>query len=142
MAAADNKAILARFIDEAWNNGNLDVVDELVAPRYVIHHDPGDPWDSRTLDPAAFKQRLVESRAPFPDLCFTVGEIVAEDDRVAVTWRLCGTQSGDLPGFPTSGKKVDLSGMTIYYFTDGKISGHWQEKDRLALLGQLGAPLE
>lgn len=54
-----NKLILERFIAEVWSNGNLDVVDELVAPQYVISRDPGDPWEGKTLDLSEFKKRVI-----------------------------------------------------------------------------------
>ncbi len=41
------KERLARFIDEVWNGGSEEAVARYLAPRYTLHHDPGDPWDGR-----------------------------------------------------------------------------------------------
>lgn len=132
-----DKEIVTRFIQEVWSGGNLDAVDTWLAPSYTIHHDPGDPWDGRTLDIAGFKERVIQSRAPFPDQRFTINELLADPDRVLATWSWTGTHKGDIPGFPATGKTISMSGMTIYYFDHGRLSGHWQMTDRLGVYQQL-----
>jgi len=133
-----NKAILCEFMEEIWNNGNLDSADKYIQIPYVIHHDPGDPWEGQSLDLATFKKRVLQSRHIFPDLHFTVKEIVGEGDKVAISWQLEGTHKGDMAGLPPpTGKKVKVSGLTIYYFSNGKITGHWQVVDRLGFMQQL-----
>ena len=68
--------------------------------------------------------------------------ILAEDNKVAVSWHFVGTQKGNIPGLPTTNKKVTVYGLTIYYFANGKITGHWQIVDRLGFIGQLRMPFE
>ena len=137
----DNKATLADFLQEVWTDGDIEAVDRYLAPAYTIHHDPGDPWDGQTLDIDGFKQRVSISRAPFPDQCFTIHELIAEPSagKVAASWFWTGTHTGDLPGLPASGKIVEISGLTIYYFENGRIAGHWQVTDRLGVYQQLSA---
>ena len=118
---ARNKKIVRSFIREVWSNGNVDAADEFLAPRYTIHHDPGDPWDGQALNLEAFKDRVRKSRAPFPDQRFEINELIAEPNRVVVTWKWTGTHSGDIPGFPASGKSISMSGITVYYF-DGDVA--------------------
>lgn len=132
-----NKEAVIKLINEVWSKGNLKVVDQLIAPQYTIRHDPGDRWDGKTLDLTTFKERVKQSRYVFPDQKFYIEDIVCEGNKVAVSWRFTGTQKGDIPGLPTSNKKVTVSGMTIYYFSHDKIIGHWQIVDRLGFLGQL-----
>ena len=129
---------LSMFLEQVWNEGNLDLVDELIAPQYTIHHDPGDPWDGQSLDHAAFKERVLYSRNAFPDLHFAVQEYVPAEEMVAVSWYLSGTHEGNLAEIPATGKKINLSGITIYYFSNGRITGHWQVIDQLAFLSQIG----
>jgi predicted ester cyclase len=138
MTPDGNKAAVVRLIEEAWSAGNLHVADEVLAPGYVIRHDPGDPWEAKTLSLETFKERVVHARTVFPDLRFTILELIAEGDKVAVSWRFRGTQAGPLPGVPASGRQVDVSGLTIYDFHGDKIAGHWQEIDRVGLMQQLG----
>ena len=67
-----NADTLARFIDAVWNRGDLDAIDSFVADTYTVAHDPGDPWDHQTLSVAELKDRVEQSRAPFPDQVFTI----------------------------------------------------------------------
>jgi steroid delta-isomerase-like uncharacterized protein len=134
----DNAHALADFMDAVWNRGDLDAVDRFLADEYTIHSDPGDPWDGATLTRAGFKERLAESRGPFPDLHFDVSETIAEHDRVAIAWTMRGTQTGQMGPLPPTGRRIDVQGMTIYYFRDGRIIGHRQVVDRLSVARQLG----
>jgi steroid delta-isomerase-like uncharacterized protein len=132
-----NKVILSEFMEEIWNKGNLDVADKFISTPYTIHHDPGDQWEGQSLDLPTFKKRVLYSRQTFPDLHFAIQEIVSEGDKVAITWYLEGTHRGDIPGLPATGKKVKVPGLTIYYFSNGKITGHWQVIDRLGFMQQV-----
>ena len=93
---SDIAGVLVRFMHQVWNAGDVEAVDDFLADRYTIHDDPGDPWEGRTLSREEFKQRLVTSRAPFPDLHFEISDIVPHGDRVAIGWIMRGTQSGPL----------------------------------------------
>jgi len=86
----------------------------------------------------AFMDRLLASRAPFPDLKFEIGETIAAGDRVALSWTTRGTQLGPMGGRPPSGRSFAVQGMTIYHFADGRIIGHRQVVDRLSVAQQLG----
>jgi steroid delta-isomerase-like uncharacterized protein len=138
MSQLTNKEIVLKLIDEIWNKGNLDTVDELVCPQYVIKNDPGDAYEFQTLDLSAFKQRVKFTRDAFPDVQFSIKDVLCEGDKVAISWFMSGTQKGDLPNLPAAGKKINVSGLTIYYVSGGKITGHWQVIDRLSVLAQLG----
>lgn len=133
----DAKEILTRFIQEVWNEGNVEAADRYVALRYTIHHDPGDAWEKQTLDLAGYKERVRRSRAPFPDQRFLIQELFADGNAVVMTWLWTGTHQGDLPGFPASGKPVTMSGATVYYFAGDRLIGHWQIVDRLGVYQQL-----
>jgi len=134
-----NRDLLVRFIDEVWNAGNIEAADRYIAPEYTIHHDPGDPWDGKSLDFAGYKERVRLSRAPFPDQCFSVHDLLADLDRVVMTWHWLATHKGDFPGFPATGKQIRMSGATVYYLKDGLFTGHWQIADRLGVYMQLQA---
>lgn len=137
--SGNNKEILAAFIQAVWSEGRADAADEYLADQYVIHHDPGDPWDGQTLDLEGFKNRVRQSRAPFPDQRFDIHEMMSEQNRVVASWFWSGTHKGDFPGFPASGKRITMSGITVYYFDAGKICGHWQMTDRAGVYQQLTA---
>ena len=135
----NNKELLKNLFQRIWNNGELDVVGEFVSPEYTIYHDPGDQWEGQTLDNETYKKRVQFSRNIFPDLQFVFKELVAEDNKVTVSWFMQGTHKGDHPQLAATGEKLNMPGMTIYYFDDNdKVCGHWQVIDRMVFLTQLG----
>jgi predicted ester cyclase len=134
---SDVKDILTAFIEEVWNAGNIDASDKYIAPKYTIHHDPGDPWEKRELDLAGYKERLRISRAPFPDQRFNIQDLVVEGNTAIMTWLWSATHKGDIPGFPATGNNIKMSGATVYYFDGGRLTGHWQIADRLGVFMQL-----
>lgn len=134
------KRRLAAFIREVWDEGDTAAVDRYLAPGYTIHHDPGDAWEGQMLDVARFKDRLLQSRAAFPDQAFDVQAMFADGDHVVMTWHWAATHAGDLPGFPASGRIIRMSGATVYGFDhDDRLTGHWQISDRLGVFQQLMA---
>ena len=132
------KEILANFLREVWSGGRIEACDTYLAQNYAIRHDPGDPWDGKTLTIAAFKERVRLSRAPFADQQFHVQEMFADGEAVVATWLWSASHTGDLPDYPATGLPLTMSGATVYYF-DGhdRIQGHWQVADRLAVFRQL-----
>ena len=135
--AKDNEHMLREFLAEVWNAGNIEAAERFIAQKYTLHHDPGDPWNGKELDLAGYKERVRISRAPFPDQAFDVQDILADESKVMVTWLWAGTHIGDFPGFPATGSKITMSGATVYYIADGRLTGHWQITDRLGVFMQL-----
>jgi predicted ester cyclase len=56
---------------------------------------------------------------------------------VVITWPWVATQKGVVPGFPATGKRIKMSGATVYYLDAGRLAGHWQITDRLGVFMQL-----
>jgi steroid delta-isomerase-like uncharacterized protein len=136
MSVEQNKEIVRRFA-EVWNGGNTAVVDELGAPDLVVQY----PLLPAPLHgPRAFREFLGVFQAAFPDIRLTLdAPLIAEGDQVAARWTLRGTQRGDMPGLPASGKVAEWSGISIYRLRDGKVAEERGEEDALGLLRQLGA---
>ena len=139
MNNAQNKLAVERLLAEVWTRGETAPVAELIGDSYTIFHDPGDPWEGQTLDRAGYIERLTASRAPFPDQRFTIEALIAEQDKVAVTWTWAGTHLRPVAGIPASGRVIRMSGATIYSFAGAGIVGHWQIVDRLGVFQQLSA---
>lgn len=139
MTKADRrKQLLTDFIRQIWDQGDTEAADSYIAETYTIQHDPGDPWDGRTLDRADFKDRVRRSRSAFPDQRFDLQGLLADDDSVVMTWLWKGTHKGDLAGFPATGRVICMSGATVYTFDDeDRLTGHWQITDRLGVFQQL-----
>lgn len=131
--------ILRTFIQKVWNEGNINAIPEFIADKYKVIHDPGDPWDGMELDVAGFQDRVSTSRAPIPDQYFDIQELYENENSVCITWLWSGTPVAEIAGIPPSGKKLYMSGATVYYFNNNKITGHWQIADRLGVFQQMRA---
>jgi steroid delta-isomerase-like uncharacterized protein len=134
MSTEDNKAVARRAFD-VINTGNLDVVDELIAPEY-LYSAPGTP---EVRGPEGWKQLISMYRAAFPDLHMTVDDVLAEGDKVAVRWSATGTHRGELMGIPPTGKRVTVTGMIMSRCAGGKFVEEHEIFDSLGMLQQLGA---
>ena len=136
MSAESNKALSRRLLDEAFNAGNVDVIDELVTTDFV-NHDAALP--EPMVGAAAAKATISGYRSAFPDLRITVEEQIADDEGVATRWSAKGTHQGDLMGMSPTGKQATVTGITIDRIVDGRIAESWTNWDTLGMLQQLGA---
>ncbi len=129
-----NKAIARRIFEEIETQGNLNAADEVFSSDFVGHMPMGD-----LHGPASMKQFVTSLRTGFPDLYSTVEDQVAEDDRVVTRFRARGTHRGEFMGVPASGKPMDISGIIVCRFANGKIIEQWGMPDLLSLMQQIGA---
>jgi steroid delta-isomerase-like uncharacterized protein len=117
----------------AWDKGDVDSLDSLMAPQYVRHGS-----DERPLDLAGFKASITATRSAFPDLVTTIDEIVIEGDRAAIRWHSTGTHESSLLGVPATGRRVEVSGATFAHFDGDQITEEHVTWDPRALLTALG----
>ncbi len=134
MAIEENKALLRRWV-EFWNTGDAEGVGALVAPGYV-RHDPNGP---EVRGPEGERRPVATYLAAFPDLHFTIEDLVAEGDTVVARFTVRGTHRGELLGIAPTGTRVALAAMELYRLADGKVAEQWVMMDALGLLQQLGA---
>ena len=130
---AANKAAVRRYLDEAWNKGNLEIIDELMAPDYARY------TPAAQLDREGQKRRIASFRQALPDVRLDVDRVVAEDDYVAFRVIIRGTHQGALLGVAPTGNAVTITATDIVRFANDKIVEHWGNMDELGLLRQLGA---
>jgi steroid delta-isomerase-like uncharacterized protein len=122
MSSEANKAIIRRLVQEALNQGNLNVLDELFDPAFVEHSSPDQP-----TGPDGVKQFVSIVRAGFPDLQVTVSHLIAEGDEVVVRTIWQGTHQGAYAGMPPTGKQVSRTLIHIFRIRNGKITDEWNE---------------
>ena len=134
MSAEENKTIARRNFEAAWNQGDMDVVDEIYAATYV-NNDPANPGVS---GPAGQKQLIGMYRAAFPDTTFTIEAQVAEGDQVVTRWTARGTHQGELMGMAATNKEITITGITIDRIAGGKITESWSNWDTIGMMQQLG----
>ena len=133
MSAEENKALVHRFVEEFWNEGNTATADELMAVDAAIYMPTGEMVNLDGLK--KFAGAFHES---FPDWHSTFEELIAEGDRVAERWTGRGTHRGELHGIPPTGKRVEAPGSVFYRIVDGKIVELWGQLDMMSLMQQLG----
>jgi steroid delta-isomerase-like uncharacterized protein len=128
-----NKAISRRDFEEALNQGKLEVYDEIIAPEAILHTVSGDIIGLEAIK--GFASMIITA---FPDINFTIEDMVAEEDLVGIRWTNTGTQQGEYVGMPATGIATAGTGMAIHRITDGKIQELWLSANDLGMLEQLG----
>ena len=136
MSTEENKRISWRLQEEVFGQGKLELVDELLAPDYVSHA-PGDPVLSR--GPEDIKEVVRSYHSAFPDINFAVEQQVAEGDMVVTWWTACGTHLGEFMGVPPSGRRIEVSGMSMDRISGGRIVENWNNWEALEMMRQIGA---
>ena len=134
-AEKDNKAIMRQFWD-VWEQGNIDLLDDLLAPEYVNHTLATPDLPS---GPEGVKEVVRMFHSGVPDLRVVIEDMIAEGDRVATRYALESTHGGDLFGVAPTGRHLTIKSMTVERLSGGKIVEHWRVIDELDMMRQLGA---
>ncbi|MFX0200499.1 MAG: ester cyclase [Candidatus Hodarchaeota archaeon] len=138
MTAEENKAVIRRWIEEAWNEGNVNIADEIYSRDYTAK-DVDDP-NKILHGPEDIKKSVIMMRAVFPDIHFTIDHLIAEGEKVVGAFTITGTHKGDFGSIAATGKKVTFTAVDIWRFEGGKIAQRYiASVDRLGLLQQFGA---
>ena len=135
MDVHDARALIARIADELWNQGDLSVVDEIMAPGGAYHgpHMPGGTGDRET-----WRRAVGTYLTAFPDSHVTFDELVSCGDTVVGRWRATGTHRGPLPGVEPTGRRIEIGGITIYRLEGGRVVEAWEQLDMLGMWRQIG----
>ena len=134
MTTDDNKALVRRFIDEIFVQGKPEAVDELLADDFVAH-----TWPSTGHPKDDLKAAIDRTSKGLADPEFTIEDMIAEGDRVAVRLTSAATHVGDFMGMPATNKRYSISEIHIFRVRDGKVVEHWHQLDQMGLMKQLGA---
>jgi steroid delta-isomerase-like uncharacterized protein len=134
--SADNKAIVRRLYEEVWNKRRIELVNELISPSHALHIN--NAADS-SIGPEAYKGQVTLFLKGFPDLRFSIEDVVAEQEKVVVSWNISGTHEGEFMGISATHKKVSVDGITIHHIVNGKIMDSYVSWDALGMIQQLGA---
>ena len=135
MSPARNKAVVRRLVEEVLLGGQLDLVDQIFDPAYVVH-DPSNPSRPGGIEGA--RMFLSMFHTGMSDQRYLVEDMIAEDDLVMYRWTLSGRQTGPFMGLPPSGRSFSITGIDAFRLRDGKIVESWAAADALSMLVQLG----
>jgi steroid delta-isomerase-like uncharacterized protein len=136
MSTEVNKALIRRAYEE-FNKGKeavMAAIDELFAPDFVWHGTGVFP----DMDRAGLKQMAPAGWTAFPDLHYTLEDLIAGGDKVVARYTFRGTHQGDFMGMPPTGKQVSVTGIEIHRIEDDKFVESWANSDALGMMQQLG----
>jgi steroid delta-isomerase-like uncharacterized protein len=129
-----NKVLVRRFIDEVYNQGRPEIIDELFADDYVDH----TASTEQAPGPSGARQIYDVFHAAFPDLRVEIHDLVADDDLVTFRSTMSGTSKGPLMGAAPTGNRIEIASMVFLRIRDGRIVERWEQMDLLGLMLQLG----
>ena len=135
MSTEQNKSMVYRWVEAAWNHGDFSSSSQIYPAAYLLH-DTSAPQPFQ--GPMGLRGFISAFRGAMPDLHMSIEQIVAEGDCVAWRFRVTGTQTGTLNGIPASGRKVDVTGEVFSRFSDGQWVEDYSNANQFTLLIQIG----
>jgi predicted ester cyclase len=136
MSIEQNKQTIRRIAAEIFEDGKLNVIDELFAPDYVEHS--GVPGYDFGEGREGARRYITALREAFPDLCFEVLDLIAEGDKVVGYADVSGTFLKEFAGMKPTGKHAQWREAHICRMENGRVKEHWSVEDQLGMLQQLG----
>ena len=133
MSAEENKSIIRRLIMEVWGNGDMTALDEIVSSDFIDHTTTGNVPRSEN-----FKRLVIDFRSAFPDIQFTIEDMMAEGDKVIARWTASGTHKGEFLGHTPKDNQISITGVHIYRLSNEKLVERWGNWDQLGLMQQIG----
>jgi steroid delta-isomerase-like uncharacterized protein len=133
MSKLENIELQKQF-GAAVNNSNWEKLYDLVAENNIDH----DPAPGQAEGPEGYIQFFKTMKAAFPDMNIAVEHLVADEDNVSFAYRLTGTHQGDFMGIPATEQTINVRGMQISKFSNGKMVERWGSSDELGILKELG----
>jgi len=130
----DDRAIVRRIYEEVWNKRRIELLDDLISPSHALQ---SPNVSSSEIGPGLYRREVLKWFKAFPDIRFTIEDIVGEYDKIVVAWTLSGTHDGEFMDIPATHKKVSVDGVTIHHVADGKIIDSFANWDALSVTKQL-----
>ncbi|WP_222913231.1 ester cyclase [Natrinema sp. SYSU A 869] len=130
----DLKEIARRYVEAAWNEADVDTMEDVLTEQQVYH----DPTGSGEEPLSEFKSFILGYHETFPDLHFEVDRYIQEDDYVAFWGQVTGTHEGPFMGIEPTGETIDIMGINVVRVKDGKVAERWANFDLFGILQQIG----
>jgi predicted ester cyclase len=123
-----------RFLQQIWNHGNLDVINELLLPEFRFHHERGVVSNREEM-----RQRIEDFRRSFSDFDFVVEGTVDHGTFIVCRWRVAMTHNGAWLSLPATGRRVTVHGSSWVQVVDGKFGDAWDFWDPEKLYRELAS---
>ena len=134
MSTDNDKAVVRRFVDEVLAGGQVEAIDELVAPDFISH-----TWDMTDAGRDKLKATTPQMHQRLSDVDMAIEDLVAEDGQVVARLTSSATPTGEFMGVPAAGKRYTIGELHWFRVQDGQLVEHWHQMDGLGLMRQLGA---
>jgi steroid delta-isomerase-like uncharacterized protein len=134
MSSEANKAVIRRIYAEVFNQHNAARIAELYAPDWTYHA----PFPAIAPGVAGMTEQMTGVFTAFPDIVFTIQDLLADGDKVITRYLAVGTHRGEMGGIAPTGKRLTHSGITIERLVDGKVAETWEEWSSLTFMQELG----
>jgi steroid delta-isomerase-like uncharacterized protein len=128
-----NKAVARAAFFDYLNHKDFKRFEEVHTKDFVKHYN-NNPAENLSEEMGDAKGQFDLSS----DLTFTENWMIAEGDKVAVCFTAKGTHTGAFHGIPATGKRYEVTSMTVWRFVDRKIAEEWVFFNELDLYRQLG----
>ncbi len=135
MSVEENKAIVRRFYEEVMNNGQVELLDELMDAEF---DDRGEALFGSPHGRQVIKQGIIATRSILPDLHVTIEDMIAEGDMVGVRGTMRCTHQGEWLGVTPTGNELTWKGIAMFRLANGKLMQRWFNSDGLSIVQQLG----
>ena len=135
-----NKRLVRRVYEGVRSDGNLDLIDEILAQDYLGHDPTTEPGEVRGRE--GFKRQTAGYRRAFPDLRFEIDSLVAEGDEIVARWTARGTHRGSMAGEDPTGREIEVTGFGSWRIENGRVAEHWGVFDLMRLLRAIGVLAE
>jgi steroid delta-isomerase-like uncharacterized protein len=129
--ASVEEAAVRRYWRDVWTDGDVSGVGAFYAPTFRLN------GEATTTE--EFAEGVISWRAHFPDFGVSVDQLFSCPGIVVTRVLYRGTHEGDFKNVPATGRSIEVSGIDIFRFREGKVVDHWHEADHLEMFRQLGA---
>jgi len=137
-AATEAITALVELAGTIWNEGDLELIDDLLAPGYIRHV---VDISEDIVGPVGFGEALVEIRTQFPDFQVNFDEVIVAGGTIVLRWTVTGTDTGTFGELPPTGMSIRISGASVIRVIDGKFAEEWMYYNEGAMMQQLGFTL-
>lgn len=133
MSVSENKIIATKIIEDIFNGNAPENLESLVSPQIVVHD-----TDKEITGLEALKRGISNLHHGFPDLHYTIEDMMGENDKVNIRAIGAGTHKGSFRNIAPTGKTIRYTVILIWRFEDQQLAEHWSVSDVVGIFQQLG----
>jgi predicted ester cyclase len=128
----DNNNIVHCLLNDIWSKGDLALLESTMDDEFIGHT---SPHDTTIPNVEAYGQRIALFKSIFPEITFTVDDVISADNKIAVRWTADVKDDHHItPTDQSTGEPISIGGMTMIRLKNDKIIEIWENWDALSML--------